>query len=199
VPRSASALECQAAQLVSDVLVRSSPTLPGSGPAAPAGQGGRQQHNFNSGQLSAAEAPLVALQELYGQAAQLSVQPLRHPKLMQLLLSGGPAGEGAQLCTGRHRMLLLGEGGFQGPHSKKRWRLLLPQGCGNTARLLVSTNDIQLMGCTTRWTMLFGCVPFWFVPGTPASSHGQVPVSLHSMPCTAVSPALLPARHVCGF
>jgi hypothetical protein len=30
----------------------------------------------------------VALQQLYQQEGQLSVQPLRHPRMLQLLLSG---------------------------------------------------------------------------------------------------------------
>lgn len=74
-------------QLVSDVLVKSSPREPGSGSAAETG-GSHQQPSFNAGQLTAAEQPLLALQRLYQQEIELSVQPLRHPRMLQLLLSG---------------------------------------------------------------------------------------------------------------
>lgn len=88
VSRSASALECQAVQLVSAVLMESAPNLPGTG--AVSQQGGKQQQlPFAAEQLSAAEPHLVALQRLYQQETGLSVQSLRHPRMMQLLLSGG--------------------------------------------------------------------------------------------------------------
>jgi hypothetical protein len=95
LPRSAPALECQAAQLVSAILVASAPNLPGTGSAAQADAGKQQQQQqqqqqpFVSEQLAAAEQPLIALQQMYQQEPELSVQPLRHPRLMQLLLSGG--------------------------------------------------------------------------------------------------------------
>jgi hypothetical protein len=39
-------------------------------------------------QIAAAEQHLVALQQLYQQEGQLSAQALRHPRMLQLLLSG---------------------------------------------------------------------------------------------------------------
>ncbi|KAF8064640.1 FPS1 [Scenedesmus sp. PABB004] len=87
VPLSAGPEERQAAQLVSEVLMRSAPTLPGgSGPVvAGAGPGAA------AAQLAAAAAPLVQLHELYHDqagAGAVPVDPLRHPQVMQLLLSG---------------------------------------------------------------------------------------------------------------
>jgi hypothetical protein len=67
--------------------MESAPNLPGAG--AVSQQGSKQQQlSFAAEQLSAAELHLVALQRLYQQEAELSVQPLRHPRMMQLLLSG---------------------------------------------------------------------------------------------------------------
>lgn len=85
VPPSASSLECQAVQLVSAVLVESAPNLPGTGSAQQQGPG---KQPFVAEQIAAAEQHLVALQQLYQQEAELSVQPLRHPRMLQLLLSG---------------------------------------------------------------------------------------------------------------
>lgn len=87
VPRTATLLECRAAQLVSAVLIESAPNLPGAG-AVSQETSKQQLLPFVSEQLVAAEPPLVALQRLYQQESELSVQPLRHPRMMQLLLSG---------------------------------------------------------------------------------------------------------------
>jgi hypothetical protein len=77
-------------QLVSAVLMESAPNLPGTGAVCQQGSKNKQQLPFAAEQLSAAEPHLVALQRLYQQETELSVQPLRHPRMMQLLLSGAP-------------------------------------------------------------------------------------------------------------
>lgn len=89
VPRSASPLECTAAKLTSEVLLQSATNLSGSGLLSePVPGNAKQQAAFVQQQLAAAEAPLVSLQRLYQREATLTVQPLRHPQLMKLLLSG---------------------------------------------------------------------------------------------------------------
>lgn len=99
LPRTAPVLECQAAQLVSAVLVASAPNLPGTGSASQVDAGKQQQMPFVPEQLAAAEQPLIALQQMYQREPELSVQPLRHPRLMQLLLSGVCAGGSCMAAT----------------------------------------------------------------------------------------------------
>lgn len=105
-------------QLVSAVLMESAPNLPGTGAVCQQGSNNKQQLPFAAEQLSAAEPHLVALQRLYQQETELSVQPLRHPRMMQLLLSGAPClrsvsatgalayGCGAQMVVGCPVLLL---------------------------------------------------------------------------------------------
>jgi hypothetical protein len=90
VPQEAPSLECQAVQLVAEILMTSAPNLPGTGAEGPSQDSHETQLPFRPEQLAAAEAPLTALQRLYQQETQLAVQPLRHPRLLQLLLSGAP-------------------------------------------------------------------------------------------------------------
>jgi hypothetical protein len=81
--------------------MESAPNLPGAGAVSQEGAK-QQQLPFVSEQLAAAEAPLIALQRLYQQDSELSVQPLRHPRMMQLLLSGACwAGRSWELLTSR--------------------------------------------------------------------------------------------------
>jgi hypothetical protein len=81
-------------QLVSEALTKSAASVPGSGVAGGAA-GNKHGAAFITQQLAKAQPALVCLQQLYQQEQELGVQPLRHPQLMQLLLSGA-----CWLCKG---------------------------------------------------------------------------------------------------
>uniref|UniRef100_A0A383VL51 Uncharacterized protein n=1 Tax=Tetradesmus obliquus TaxID=3088 RepID=A0A383VL51_TETOB len=100
VPLAASPEERRAVGLVSEVLTRTAPSLPGgatsSSQSSAGGAGSASNPARAAAQLTQVAQQLRQLLQLYTQQQEqqqqqqvvLSVQPLQHPRLMQLMLSG---------------------------------------------------------------------------------------------------------------